>query len=233
MLDANNENEAAPSKVTQIGFPSEAELAAAGYVSVTFHETPDIALLTTAAGHPFPTHEEIVKAGYIPHSRRTRRIQSRARVGQMYWIDFPHDACAPEFVREHPGIVVRAGKSLNDTCIIVPVTSSEQKAGTHFYQLVANPNKQGQKDGVTAYVVCDHLYTVHVNRLRPLIWKGNAYYPRVTQADLDAIFGIVRKVLNLGADDGIQAAGAEISVSPSSSARPIGPNTLTLPKKVT
>src|SRR3546814_12869768 len=87
----------------------------------------------------------------------------------MYWVDFPHDAYVPEFVNEHPGIIFRAANSLSDTCIILPVTSAQQKAGTHFHQLSKNPNPRGHVEGRIAYVVCDHLYTVHVNRLRPLL----------------------------------------------------------------
>src|SRR3546814_10885622 len=85
----------------------------------------------------------------------------------MYWVDFPHDAYVPEFVNEHPGIIIRAANSLSDTCIILPVTSAQQKAGTHFHQLSKNPNPKGQAEGRIAYVVCDHLYTVNINRLRP------------------------------------------------------------------
>src|SRR3546814_14980657 len=83
----------------------------------------------------------------------------------MYWVDFPHDAYVPEFVNEHPGIISRAANSLSDTCIILPVTSAQQKAGTHFHQLSKNPNPRGHVEGRIAYVVCDHLYTVHVNQI--------------------------------------------------------------------
>lgn len=93
-------------------FPSESELLQAGYVRANFNEKPDVSGLLTAAGHPFPTHEEIIRAGYVPLSRRVGRLQSRPRVGQMYWVDFPHDAYAPEFEREHPGIIVRDRKSV-------------------------------------------------------------------------------------------------------------------------
>ena len=136
-----------------VPIPTDEELLAQGYVPIDFTNMPDVAHLLTEAGHPFPLHHEIIKAGYVPISRRERRIVSRPRMGQMYWIDFPHDAYAPEFVKEHPGIVIRAANSLHDTCIILPVTSAQQKAGTNFHQLSRNPNPKGQAAGRIAYVV--------------------------------------------------------------------------------
>lgn len=179
-------------------FPSEVELLAAGYVRASFNETPDVSNLKTAAGHPFPTHEEIVKAGYVPLSRRAGRLQSRPRVGQMYWVDFPHDAYAPEFEREHPGIVVRAANKLyNDTCVVVPVTKSPQKVGTHFHTLSWNPNPKGRADGIIAHAVCDHLYTVNNNRLRPLVSStGKLVFAKVKPEDMAEIFAVMEKVLN-------------------------------------
>lgn len=179
-------------------FPSEVELLEAGYVRASFHEQPDVSGLVTAAGHPFPTHEEIVRAGYVPLSRRVGRLQSRPRVGQMYWVDFPHDAYAPEFEREHPGIIVRAAnKLLHDTCIVLPVTSAEQRAGTHFHKLSRNPNPKGHDQGITAYAVCDHLYTVNTNRLRPLVnSSGRLVFPKVDPEDMKEIFTAMEKVLS-------------------------------------
>lgn len=191
-------------------FPSEAELLAAGYIRASFSERPDVSGLVTAAGHPFPTHEEIVQAGYVPLSRRAGRLMSRPRVSQMYWVDFPHDAYAPEFEGEHPGIIVRASKKLfHDTCIVLPVTSAEQKAGTHFHQLAKNPNPKGRDQGITAFVVCDHLYTVNTNRLRPLVdAKGRPVFPKVGADDMKAIFQIVEQVLNLSFCSATQTAEA-------------------------
>lgn len=244
-------NDAEDQKNTSVPFPSDAELLAAGYapiptdqdllargyVPINFANMPDVSDLDTEAGDPFPHHHEIIKAGYVPISRRQRRITSRPRVGQMYWIDFPHDAYAPEFVNEHPGVVIRAANTLHDTCIILPVTSAQQKAGTHFHQLSKNPNPRGHAEGRIAYVVCDHLYTVHINRLRPLLsLKFQPVFPKVEPHDMVTIFGIVEKVLAL-ASAGSQAAVAAAAVAPPvppaapEPARALGPNTLTLKKK--
>lgn len=124
--------------------------------------------------------------GWVRPSRRQCSFNSTPRVGQYFWVDFPHDAYPPEFVEEHPGIVVRAAKSLNDTCIIVPVTSTPQQGAKHIHKLARNPNpKTPSKD---AWAICDHLYTVHRARLRPCTGKyGNHIFPKVEKADLDAI----------------------------------------------
>lgn len=182
----------------EMPFPTQDELYKAGYSRINLSISPDTTNLRTEEGHPFPSHSEIIKAGYVPISeiikagyvpvsRRERRIVSRPRVGQMYWIDFPHDAYAPEFVKEHPGIVIRAAQSLHDTCIILPVTSTAQKAGTHFHQLSYNPNPKGREEGRIAYVVCDHIYTVNINRLRPLVDKRKPIFPKILEKDLDGI----------------------------------------------
>lgn len=229
-IDDNSEDQ----KAMEVPFPTDEELLAAGYVPIDFSNMPNVSDLATEAGHPFPQHHEIIKAGYVPISRRERRIMSRPRVGQMYWIDFPHDAYAPEFVNEHPGIVIRAANSLHDTCIILPVTSAQQKAGTHFHQLSKNPNPKGHAEGRIAYVVCDHLYTVHINRLRAVLsLKGYPVFPKVEPHDMTAIFAIVQNVLALAAApaQAAVAAAAAAPAVPAAPAKPLGPNTLTLKKK--
>src|SRR3546814_17953295 len=90
----------------QAPFPTDEELLAAGYVPIDFSNMPDVSNLVTDQGHPFPRHEEIIKAGYVPISRRERRIVSRPRLGQMYWIAFTHDASAPEFLTAPPGLLI-------------------------------------------------------------------------------------------------------------------------------
>lgn len=217
-------------------FPTADELLAAGYVPIDFSNMPDLSKLITVAGHPFPEHHEIIRAGYVPISRRERRIQSRPRIGQMYWVDFPHDAYAPEFVNEHPGIVIRAANTLHDTCIILPVTSAQQKAGTHFHQLSKNPNPRGQAEGRVAYVVCDHFYTVNINRLRPILsLKGQPVYPKIEPHDLNAIFGVIQTVLGTAFAPAQNPApannAAKSDLLPVAKPRATGPNTLTLRNK--
>lgn len=212
----------------ELPFPTDEELLAAGYVPINFSNMPNLAGLTTEAGHPFPHHHEIIRAGYVPVSRRERRILSRPRMAQMYWIDFPHDAYAPEFVGEHPGIVIRAANSLHDTCIILPVTSRKQKAGTHFHELSKNPNPKGQEESRIGYVVCDHLYTININRFRPLVHRGKAIYPKVEPHDMAAIFEVVRTVLGTAFGSAQPIVAAETLAPVAAPAKPLGPKTLTL-----
>jgi uncharacterized protein YifN (PemK superfamily) len=144
----------------------------------------------------WPNDEEIEADGWVRISRRARRIDSSPRARQYFWVDFPHDAFAPEFVGEHPGVVLRSGKITHGTCIIVPVTSKPQIEERYVHKLSVNPNPKGQRDGVEAYAVCDHLYTVNICRLRPILsLRGHPIYPRVAEEDFTRIGELVRMAL--------------------------------------
>lgn len=188
-----------------------------------------------------PSDDELLKAGWVKRSRRDRLIQSVPRIGQAFWIDFPHDAYAPEFVGEHPGVVVRAARRLHDTCVVVPLTSCEQDDEKHTHKLKTNPNPVGRKKGIVAYAVCNHLYTVHLARLRPVVERGRNLYPKVQKEDLDAIIAKIRvampHVFVTTAENGeVEApatdAPAAVVVVKASQARPLGPNTLTLKSRI-
>lgn len=144
---------------------------------------------------PPPTlHQQCAAIGWVRPSRRNLIIRSTHRVAQYYWIDFPHDAYSPEFWGEHPGIVVRAARRLLDTCIIVPVTSKLQQNLKHIYKMTRNPNPRNPRENVWA--VCDHLYTVHLARLRPASHtSGGNVYPRADPADMDGIFRAIQAAL--------------------------------------
>jgi len=142
----------------------------------------------------FPTDEELAQAGWIRASRRQRLILSRARFQQAYWVDFPHDAYAPEFVGEHPGVVIRSAGNLNEPCVVIPLTSRDQGARPHTYKLAHNPNPRSSSD---CWAVCDHLYTVSLGRLRPFLnrFKQNSY-PKVTDLDMHEITKRVKTALD-------------------------------------
>ena len=145
------------------------------------------------ANLPIPggLEEQCSSIGWVRPSRRIRLISSTPRVGQYFWIDFPHDAYAPEFCGEHPGIVVRAAQNMSDTCIIVPVTSTTPRDYKHVHTLSRNPNPLTPK--TAAWVVCNHLYTVNISRVRPCKAKyGNNVFPSVDDTDLKAIFSMIR-----------------------------------------
>lgn len=179
---------------------------------------------------PFPTDEELAKAGWVKISRRDRRILSRPRVGQVYWVDFAHDAYEPEFVGEHPCVVVRAAGSLNDTCVVVPLTTRPQENVPHTHMMEQNPIPKGKAGD--SYAVCTHLYTVNICRLRPLLSpKGVAFYPYVSAADRAAIFGHIRVAFahilgENGAAIGVESAPKAENAKPAYVA---GPRTLSLP----
>lgn len=133
----------------------------------------------------WPTNEELATAGWIKISRRNRLILSRPRFGQVYWVDFPHDAYAPEFVGEHPGVVIRGASSLQEPCTIVPLTSRDQGKRPHTFRLKINPNP---RQNTPVWAVCDHLYTVSIERLRPFLDRyKNQSFPKVGDADCQEI----------------------------------------------
>lgn len=182
--------------------------------------------MTDSADPPrFPSDEELLNAGWVRTSRRDRLILSVPRVGEVYWVDFPRDAYAPEFEGEHPGIVIRGARRLHDPCIVVPLTSRDQQSRAHALELTKNPNPVGRRSGIRVWAVCDHLYTVPLARLRPLSdTAGRRVYPRVEAVDQLAVFTEVQKVLAA-----LYTAPGPPPLSPAAAPRPRGPNTLSLP----
>lgn len=97
---------------------------------------------------------------------------------------------------EHPGIIIRAAQNLYGTCIIVPVTSKLQNDASHTHTLSVNPIPSVKQKLIQSHVVCDHLYTVHVNRLRPIIAKHNQpIYPKISALDLKIIVSKIQLAL--------------------------------------
>ena len=147
----------------------------------------------------FPNDAELHRAGWLRPSRRLRdpAIVSSPRVGSAFWVDFAHDHYEPEFCGEHPGVVLRAVSNLSSgTCIVVPLSTAEQRALPYIHMLAENPNPKGRAEGRVAYAVCNHLYTVHVNRLRPFrTQRGSVALARVNEGDLRAIFCAVRAAM--------------------------------------
>lgn len=171
-----------------------------------------------------PSAEALDALGWVKKSRRDRRLQSRPRVGQYYWVDFPHDAYAPEFEGEHPGVVIRAASSLFDTCVVVPVTSRPQPREAHVHVFSQNPNPAGHVQGKIAHAVCDHVYTVHVNRLRPVLTlRGQPIFSKIDPRDLMGILTKVYSALGLPPST-VEARRAPVR----SHDRPFGPKTLSL-----
>jgi len=157
---------------------------------------PEEALTVALPPHPLSEaelDELCTQYGLVKPSRRERLINATPRVSQYFWVDFPHDAYSPEFVGEHPGVVVRAARHLTDTCIIVPVTSTPQAEAKHIHRLQKNPNPNYPDRPVWA--VCNHLYTIHTARLRPIKLRHRPQYVRVAAADMEAIYCCIRHAL--------------------------------------
>lgn len=141
--------------------------------------------------------KKIINSSDIRSDETLYRLSSTPRVRQVYWVEFPNDNIPPEFKGEHPGLVVRAAKHLKDACVVLPITSANQIIGTHFHQLRKNPNPKGERDKLISYVVCDHMYTVHLIRMRPLLTiKGEPTFPKVNQDDFDEICEKVKKAFH-------------------------------------
>lgn len=198
-------------KIDSVGLESEAEL--------------------TPVEVPFPTDEEITKAGWVKSSKRERIVTSVPRVGQAYWVDFPRDAYVPEFVGEHPGIVVRAARKLHDTCVVIPMSTRDQGSVKHTHKLKTNPNPKSREKGIVSYAVCDHLYTINIARLRPFSFKGRNVYARIEVDDLKEIYRHLREAIPHALSQPTEEKATEQVADAPSSDKPKrvdGPNTLHL-----
>lgn len=166
--------------------------------------------------------DEIRKSGWVKRTRREHSLRSTPRVGQVYWVDFPADAYSPEFVNEHPGVIVRAANNMSDVCIVVPITHSDGAKNPHAHRLARNPDPLDNRD---SWVVCNHLYTVALGRLRRFEKRGYERDVRLDHTDLEQIFTNIQRVLAQ------VFSGPKPFVPPPARPRQRGPNTLSLEKR--
>lgn len=130
--------------------------------------------------------------GWVRQSRRAHTLHGTPRAGQVFWVDFPHDAYAPEFVGEHPGVVIRSANNLSEPVILVPLTHRDPGSNPHAHKLLRNPDP---RDAEASFAICNHLYTVALGRLRRFEVRG---FPRdvfLDQQDLAEVFDRVQRVL--------------------------------------
>ncbi len=160
-------------------------------------------------------------AGLTRVTRRQHNLHGTPRVGQVFWVDFPADAYAPEFENEHPGVVVRAARNMADSCIIVPLTHRAATANIHAYKLSQNPNPN---DALDAWAICDHLYTVSLGRLRRFQRRGKDYDARLVDSDKQAIFSKIQRSLPMV----FSTSSPSLPATPP--AKPKSPTTLSLKK---
>ncbi len=157
--------------------------------------------------------------GWIRRTRKQHNLHGTPRVGQVFWVDFPADAYAPEFEGEHPGVVVRAAKSMSDTCIVVPLTHRPALSNPHAHKLVKNPNPDDVYEG---WAICNHLYTVSLGRLRRFQRHGHFRDIYLSIPDQQAIFTGIQRALHV-----VFSAPAPV-MPPPAQPKPRGPRTLSL-----
>ena len=170
----------------------------------------------------YVSSDDLAARGWIQRTRRQHSLHGTPRVGQVFWVDFPSDAYAPEFEREHPGIVVRAAQSMKETCIIVPLTHRPAENNPHAHKLIKNPNRDDPED---AWAICNHLYTVSLGRLRRLKQRGYDRDIWIADEDKKEIFTKIQRVLH------VVFAAPQPVMAPSAQPRPLGPKTLRIKPK--
>lgn len=124
------------------------------------------------------------------------QIRSVPRFGEVYWCNFSISNHLPEFDAEHPAVIVRSGQKLDACHIVIPLTSVDHEGDVYAVKLSSNPIPQ--KHPKQSWAVCNHLYTVASERLRPITNPkkfGDPVYPKLTEGDLRAIGGKVAKAL--------------------------------------
>jgi uncharacterized protein YifN (PemK superfamily) len=166
--------------------------------------------------------QKALAAGWIQRTKRQHTLRSTPRVGQVFWVDFPSDSYAPEFEKEHPGIIIRAPQSMSGTCIVVPMTHRSAENNPHAHKLIKNPNSNDFED---AWAICDHLYTVSLGRLRRFEYRG---FPRdlwIDEQDKQEIFTKIQRVLH------VVFTAPEPFMAPPAKTAPRGPNTLSIKPK--
>ena len=156
-------------------------------------------------------------------AKRVMALQSVPRFGQVFWVDFPDDFITPEFGPPHPGIVIRAARFMDEPCMVVPMTTVDQGEAKYAYKLPRNPNPKERER--QTWAVCDHIYTVALERLRPMAdrYAWNTI-PRITDADM---YEICRRV-----DEALKRVRQTVDggppAPPTVAVRPKGPRTLSL-----
>ena len=91
-------------------------------------------------------------AGWVRQGRRQHTLHGTPRVGQVFWVDFPHDAYAPEFVGEHPGMIIRAANRMSAPVVLVPLTHRLAIDNPHAHKLGTNPDRNDPRD---AFAICN------------------------------------------------------------------------------
>ena len=166
--------------------------------------------------------DALLNAGWVRQARRQHSLHGTPRVGQVFWVDFPHDAYSPEFVGEHPGVIVRGANTMSDPVILVPLTHRVPTRNPHAHLLRVNPDKSDKRD---AYAICDHLYTLALGRLRRFEQRGFVKDVALQPDDLLEVFTKVQRALAR------VFSAPKPHMPPPAQPRPVGPRTLSVKSK--
>ena len=87
------------------------------------------------------------------------------RFGQVVWCKFSGDDCAiaPEFIGEHPAVIVSTKNRSGLPYLVVPMTSAPPKSDDPAI-LCLDPSPVSSRG--KSYVVASHVYSVSQKRLR-------------------------------------------------------------------
>lgn len=100
-----------------------------------------------------------------PRQKRKPLLTRDTRVGEAYWCDFSPMNWTPEFDYQHLVVIVRGGKISGDIHAVIPLTKVDQSGNPHGYRLLHNPNPGSAE---VSWAVCNHIYSVASERLKPL-----------------------------------------------------------------
>jgi mRNA interferase MazF len=115
----------------------------------------------------------------------------------------------PEFDYQHLVVVVRGGKIAGDIHVVLPLTKAEQSGNPHGYRLGHNPNPGSAE---VSWAVCNHLYSVASERLKPLRDSGGTRKTpeKLHEDDLREISRKLRNALGTFLSLGLPAAVAPL-----------------------
>jgi mRNA interferase MazF len=135
-------------------------------------------------------------------------LKSAPRFAQVYWCDFSISNVLPEFDDVHPAVVIRSGQKLNRPHLVLPMTTVDHTGDVYAYGLPRNPNPR--KPDLRSWVICNQIYTVASERLRPMNDAyGNPRFPLLGDADMHQIGKLVRRALHRVIDASLRQPGME------------------------
>lgn len=114
---------------------------------------------------------------HVPEPKFVANFQVR----EVAWCRFEGapPAIAPEFIGEHPCVIISIKNAENLPHLVIPITSSKPDEDCPYtYELSCKPLKNKEHD----YVVCSHIYSVAHQRLKRPYKKV-----RISEADFDEI----------------------------------------------